>query len=1753
MFDWIAGLFGRGNKQKSSQSTSRPATGPTLQGPTSLINRGRSVAPIADLAAQAREEERRRREEERKAREAAAAAKRAKEEAEARAKKLQQQNQQQLKTPMQLQQPGTGGLAMPVKSIAEINKPKSINTSKFSNQQLLDVKKNPNAPYSREIRQAAAQSGVRDPREVAAEAREKNRQARVTEAKANLMMNQLWAPVQSGGMDIAKLPGVVAGLLGKDKFAETWDMGVEQSSIPLIGGQWRPTGGKTYSEMIADTERAKDMAMNAIYRNGGELSTPEKVLHAGAEVIGSLVSPTEAAAAIRAGTTLTRNADELVDAASLATGGSARTARLADEASDAAEIARRAQLELEAQRAAQEAEDAIRNLPDPSQIERQATDAGRIDDGISSPSRVKQVQQTITQQVEQTKAAIQAEYQNTLMGLNDLMDSLTPRPLAMQAAGAPDIDPRIMARRADFEAPEPVRPPEPIEEMPAPSKTPIAQAIKSPNEAASKAAAEATPPVPPKAATKAAPDADGVKTRTIEDMSDEEIMQRFGTTREEMVKRREAARAAKEAEEARKAEKQKAREERAAQRAAAAQQAAMDAGEAPSKDIFAGKKRSDAAPAKSPAKKAPAKTTSKADTVVGKTVAPEKDIFAGRKKADTAKTSAGMTDSQIAKEVSKELGRKVTPKEVNEVITDSLFKPGETLAANDLKKIAKTVDEKKPSKTPTNPKKDIFANKKKTPAAAAAKEAPVAKPTKTAPKKAEAPQATPKIDVKELMEKSKTGEKLRSRSKNETGAQTRAMYEERSRNILSKEAPKAIKGVPVQDYLNDVLKRMDDLTPADNHLARAYLGSGRVKVGSPEYSQLRKVMQQSSTEQAQGQALISRLDRSRASHQEITADYDDRFSKVELDVGAEDIRRLDKLSADYTKSRDAANAAKEKAIGSRADKDIDAMEKAMEDAYHADRAQKIGAYEIALKAAKALENSGQKLSAEQFAALRKLKQEISVFQYDAVDSSLLSATGTIVNNFINGVVTFFETATTGKASSRLASKWVNRNLKELDKVYVGGSSARGAGMGFREGMKSIASEVGMRNEVNRSSNAGPMKKLWGAYKNTVTTANELSETMIRSRIQSQLYDHYMQVNKANGKLSGEDLKNQTLIDALTDPLEIRHIYEKEAYITQGMSSISKAEDKGKMKKLETGLSDLVSNFLKDNVGMGDTLKKRDMADYAGKLVSRFFVGFPSVVWKSGVVAGAKRTPLVGIAIDARAYRRATTAQEKAQALSEGLQHAASSFGYAGIGLYLGSTGIVTGAYPSDPNEQKRWQAEGKTEWSIKIGSDYYDIRKSLGAFALPVMMYAQIGQNMADKNTTNLLKGFVPDVEGATAGSYAEAVTKSPFIAALGVTPLDSPLARVNDVVDAINGKNGWADIAATGVRMTWPAAGFINQLAKMTTAAIGGEELEARDKDSQMQEFINRLAVAVPGGGEALGLDAKQTLGVDQTATSVIGRLFGAQKGYNPEGAALVQRQKDEAARVAETTRSVSDSTFKKILETMDEDTKGLYKRVVQEGKTLRPENQKQVDDAIAGLADTDRDFESKFSEEGDWETQAYILQKKKDKLSADLSTKPEKLRELDREIARTDILSKLEGDPKKNATLYKRYKEVSQSELKKMLDPEDTDNYNPGLAMQLVAMDEMFTEAELSWKTDVIDGWTKKKYDLDAIKKSLAGRGGGGSGSGSKKLLATDVAGLKVMESEGLSNLKYKTVSGMPNLMAATPRKNFKKTISIKKGVQL
>ncbi len=133
-----------------------------------------------------------------------------------------------------------------------------------------------------------------------------------------------------------------------------------------------------------------------------------------------------------------------------------------------------------------------------------------------------------------------------------------------------------------------------------------------------------------------------------------------------------------------------------------------------------------------------------------------------------------------------------------------------------------------------------------------------------------------------------------------------------------------------------------------------------------------------------------------------------------------------------------------------------------------------------------------------------------------------------------------------------------------------------------------------------------------------------------------------------------------------------------------------------------------------------------------------------------------------------------------------------------------------------------------------------------------------------------------------------------------------------------------------------------------------------------------------------------------------------------------------------------------------------------------------------------------------------------------------------------------------------------ITVSELKDMMDI-DSDLYDPDTAEALLQIDQMMAEAGLSDHSksvklpkyeSLLEGGSKARKA--AAKKGRGGGGGGGSfgapniGSVSKKTLGP-----------GGNNLQYRDLavysSPVPNLSKQTARTNFKKNITIKRGVAL
>ena len=965
------------------------------------------------------------------------------------------------------------------------------------------------------------------------------------------------------------------------------------------------------------------------------------------------------------------------------------------------------------------------------------------------------------------------------------------------------------------------------------------------------------------------------------------------------------------------------------------------------------------------------------------------------------------------------------------------------------------------------------------------------------------------------------------------------------------EGAKRAKDTTADNFLKEMAEksaRGEDYSIGDIKTADALIDMDRVKPGDDLFGKVEAVAGSASTKIAQALGLLSKFNIKTASAGKISSRFGRRLDNLGVKLSKSGAKKQNAAATKFTKQRDnVVPKLLKKATDSDSKKDVDAYIKAKELEETLLKEARIVEYEVALKEALKGLKKGEKLHPDTRAGLKKMKNEAGVFQYDAVDSSLLSATGTMIHNFFNGLVGLTEVQLGGKAAAFKA----RRKGKT-----TGGASWQGLKTGFIEGKRSIRQEITNRNKLNAAEGGGRLKKGWGAYKNAITTGNELSELLIRARIQSKLYDHYRQLNKADG-LTGDALKQRSRLNAAEDPYDLKKFYEEEAYITQGMSSISKSSGIHN-RKLERD----IQNFFKKGLPSG-TKRADDVSEFVSKVATRFFFSYPTVIWKSGVMGGVKRTPLVGYMVDTTRIKRAKAMKKdkdyanRITALeAERIEHAISSVTYATAGGILGATGIVTGAYPSDPNEQERWQTEGKTEWSIRIptgernkdGSlayNYHDLRKSLGAFALPLMLGAQAGQN--HRNGDPGWTGIIPDAAAIGRGNSSGSV----LTAIADVMPVDSPLRNLENAYQTLTGQETkWPDISASLVRMGMPASGATNELAKIITAMASGTELDVKTDDKEdphgLQEFMNRLAVSLPGMGELAGLPSKKVGDIEVNAVSPFGRFLGATKGHNPEGVASNKRKQDKANNSAAVVLDgvTSGDSVDKIRASMDsDDARGLYDTLL-EGKELAPEKMKKVQDAISKLtskSEASGVYESKFSESGDWGTHLAILKTLKDVRKNDPAETEGDRQNLDREITRVDITKKNNFDPK----VYTEYGNISSPELKRMLDPE-SDEYDSSFANQLIAIDKAFTAKGVSRNTSGLNGWERAKYDLEKI---LGGSGKKGKG------IATNVTTGKVMTSDGGGGgLKYrKTVGNLPNFAASTPKKNFKKTISVKKGVQL
>lgn len=795
--------------------------------------------------------------------------------------------------------------------------------------------------------------------------------------------------------------------------------------------------------------------------------------------------------------------------------------------------------------------------------------------------------------------------------------------------------------------------------------------------------------------------------------------------------------------------------------------------------------------------------------------------------------------------------------------------------------------------------------------------------------------------------------------------------------------------------------------PRDIRNIHALLETKRVVRGTPEWQELRQILKEDGTVWGQQGALRNYTMRRTASASELINRYESKIYRLADDPTKIDSKLLDEVEAAeevYVTARDEALAAYNRFTEAPTSANAKAYHAAQDAAEKADKAAKLTEYRVADKVLK-----GNK-DIKQVRELEKMASEADLYQMDAVDASMLSGTGTFVRNFVNASIGGAEEGLFGGIASRIARKITGQN--------VGGGIGKGTLEGFGEGVSNIVDA-----SKARASNAGwnPLDHI----KNWATTGNQLGDTVIDSQIKRNVLDHYTQLLKDQGYV-GRELRDRASVMARQDPDNLARPYASAARTAAGLGAGITRNN-----KIET----IVKNMISDGLA---NVMPRGVSENAAKLITRMTIGFPTAIGRS-LNEGVKRFTL-GTPTFIKAFRTPDPAA-RALLIKEGIKQAGSG-GLVIPPLFyaMGQAGLITGAYPQDDEERARWEREGITENSIKIGDSYYQLPAYLGSWAVPGLFYASLGRNDGDFS--------------AAAADTAK------------IVPSILPTDNMSSWIDVVNGRSDagkfMAQTGAGAVRATTPGGALLNQIAKSLDPTKNDTS-----SGTNWENFVDKVVTGVPGQNVFSDIPAKEDdAGNPIENPNPVAIALGASSKSQTKGqerSAQIQANVDTG--VQQLNDVLNDPNLREVL---DDKEKLIYDKV-KAGKKLGEGDLKKLEDAfIKGVSSTGED--TAYLEREQYDTNLAALRLKRRKMEEDKTTKPSDLKKMDTAIKRGEIYK----DNELPYEMIDAYQNISLEEWRKMGDPED-DAYDPDMYQKLWDIDTLMTEAGVSYKKGALD---KQKY---------------------------------------------------------------------------
>lgn len=834
------------------------------------------------------------------------------------------------------------------------------------------------------------------------------------------------------------------------------------------------------------------------------------------------------------------------------------------------------------------------------------------------------------------------------------------------------------------------------------------------------------------------------------------------------------------------------------------------------------------------------------------------------------------------------------------------------------------------------------------------------------------------------------------------------------------------------DDLLDEISVKDTLSPGDRR--RITAAKENLMQADPEgfrstdkYKLLNDLEKASRSDLGRGLALIPRTIRKSANSDALTGRWERKVGNV-LDDPSKmtdvQLKQVQGANDAFTTARDRAGAFEEQFRKTGSEADFKAWEQAHKAARDADTSAKMIEIKVAQDVLK-----GEK-GANVTKTIDAMKKEADVNTMDFVTANMLSGTGTGFRNT-------FGTELSG-VENRVGANLRAKVTKGIFGENVGGFDRGGAKFGRKVGASKWMGDSRRRAEVGSKN---PVE--WA--KNWATTINSAGESSMQSQVYSRLAKYYKNQFADQG-VSGKELDLRMRHAMITDPDNMADTYLNATMKSSGLTGLF---EKGQT--IEKAVTNYVGRQTDSKIAQG-----------ASKLIMRMAVGFPTAT-TNFLYQSAKRLT-VGLPSYIEAGVKAAKGDKMAAALAfeRGMKETGSGGAILGLGVALGSSGVVSGAYPDDKDERARWEREGISENSIKIGGAWYPIPQGAGMFGLPLLTGAAIGRDGGE----GLKEMYSP-------GNLSKLL----------------PTDQIQGFLNMMSGDGAPQDLKnmlASSVRAGTPVGALFNQIAK---------SFDPTKNDTTTKDFwsnvLDQVYSGVPGVNNAMGIPDKTDKEGNPVSNPNAAELaFGAASDVQAGGeqrSQEVDQGVNSALSQIDKYGLLSDSNMDGVLEgtALEAFTKA------KSGKQLDESDIKALKEGLVkGVSSEGTD--TAYLERGEYDTNLAVLQLKRDLMKEDKTTKPSSLKDVETAIKRGQVYK----DNKMPYEDISNYKSIGVGAWRNMGDPEH-DDYDPDMYQKLWQIDQTMTKAGVSYKRGALD---ENKY---FVKKA---------GSGGSRKIDTSFGTLKV-----------------------------------------